>query len=282
VRFDKNECVCHGDASIELFSASDLNFDTTNATGKIRRCLSCRSIFPEKIPTSGDIARAYADYYTDATPKVETSLIKRLLNFTRRDYLRRHTPETTETILDYGCGSGAFLAATEVPKRFGSDFRCVEGPFEWIPIENFPRDERKFDWITISHTIEHVPDPGTLIETLAGKVSETGAIWISTPNADSYLLRVFGPYSRDVDFPRHRVVLSREGMLHLLAEHGLTPHFLSPPRLNAAMNFLQCAKLAVAGGRMNLVVLGALRTALHLLWPSKRAAPELIVIARPN
>ena len=149
-------------------------------------------------------------------------------------------------------------------------------------LENGPT----YDWITLSHVLEHLDNPRAVRERLKRRLSPGGRIWISTPNTDSFLMTTTGRWSRDVDFPRHREVFSRHGLTVFLASMGLSADFLPAPLLNGAMNAVSSLKNVKqdAGAVLGQVVRAAASTAGMLaLSPTQRdRAPELIVVSRAD
>lgn len=288
-----NTCSCPAQGPYRsLFEAGDYNFRSTETIGEILRCQSCGSVFPKVFPTPDTLGEAYRQYYTTPKPEADEGGLRRLMNASRRDYLRRSLPADAGRILDYGCGSGAYLLHLEQSgfkgETWGTDlFKPDPLPdsVNWIDmadLENGPR----YDWITLSHVLEHLDDPRIVLERLKRRLTPGGRIWISTPNADSFLMATTKQWSRDVDFPRHREVFSRDGLRAFLASMGLSAEFLPSPLLNGAMNAVSSLKNVKQDAGSNLAqVLGASITTAGMLMlsPVRRdQAPELVVVARPD
>jgi len=103
-------------------------------------------------------------------------------------------------VLDYGCGLGFLLSALDDKwSKVGYDV-SKEG-LEFTS-QNFPevktvnsteelKLEEKFDVVISYHVIEHVDDPGVLIDELTSYLSEDGVLIIGTPNSDSFCSRRF-------------------------------------------------------------------------------------------
>jgi SAM-dependent methyltransferase len=276
-----NDCVCGGRNSAVLFQAGDSNFHTTDAASSIRRCADCGSVFPEIFPSERTLGDAYASYYTE-TSRREDSWLKRALRSSprMRSYTARNEDASVVSLLDYGCGSGDFLAAARAPEKYGVDVSMAYGDFTWLSTSELAASELQFDLITFGHSLEHIGDPDAVLGVLASKLAPGGRIWIATPNAKSFLLAIFRDLARDVDFPRHRIVFSREALAALCAKHGLSVRFERSPRLNSVMNFIYCARVA---RRRPLRTLHALLVlAAHVIWPSLGTDPEIIAIATAN
>lgn len=297
MRFQQNSCCCGTeDAQESLFAARDLNFGATTEQSAIVRCTRCGSIFPTSSPAPDSIGEAYRGYYTAPRTVRRKGIIKALLNLTRRDYMNRSLPRGNIRLLDFGCGNGDYLREARARLRsascFGTDAvhpgdRAVKH-FTWVPLDRLSDCPKGYDWITASHVVEHLPDPISTLGVLTHLLNPGGAIWISTPNAESFLITAFGARARDIDFPRHRLVFSRNLLVSLLGKAGLAVTEHNPPRLNAVLNFTSCAKNVVRdkslsrGEKVALLAKGTVHLALHLVkFGSRRKAesPELVLIA---
>lgn len=289
--FHRNSCVCGAEDGQVLFRAIDSNFGATTAQATILRCRACSSFYPESFPDAESLGAAYANYYTAAAPRRRGSL-SRLLEAGRTDYLSREAP-ATGAILDYGCGSGAYLnqraATTPSAELYGSDVYpgTDGGAFTWISMAGLAG--RKFRHITLSHVLEHVPDPGALFRELADLLEDDGTLWIATPNAQSFLIDVFGPHARDVDFPRHRAVLSRTELERLANAAGLAVTWRQSPLLNTLINGVQSIHnlwrdpAATWGSRAAMIwrtASGTLQWALSSSNARQRRTPETVAVCR--
>lgn len=269
-------CVCGETDRETLFSARDLNFRSTDQVAEIARCKACRSVFPTLFPAPGSEGESYSNYYTLAPRK---RFRAKLIDWTRSAYMLRGAPKSG-SVLDYGCGSGAYLGnlAASHPRtdRFGYDVvrSNVPGRFAWIS----SLDGRAFDHITLSHVLEHVPDPAALLRQLAGSLNHHGKLWVAVPNADSILIEAFGEHARDVDFPRHRVLLTRDGLTELARRAGLVPQWHRSPIINTLMNIAHCARNLVRDGALSRGerVRRLIRGLLRLMTLDANRAPELV------
>lgn len=300
MRLQDNSCTCGSSASVPLFETTDFNFHTTEARSRVLQCASCGSHFPERFPLTEDLGQAYASYYTAAAPRHPTRrALRGLLDVSRGPYLSRATPPAAASVLDYGCGSGEFLlhlhhsghsarlVGTDIARPSAADAKT----FQWFPVDQLQAQTLVFDWITLSHVLEHLPDPAVVIQRLRPACAAGGGLWISTPNAQSFLTQVFGAHSRDVDFPRHRQVFSKQGLTQLLLQAGFEAQFCEVPRVNAALNLVSCLKNLwrdqdpSLAHKLRVSLSGTLQLLRHWLaaGPSRaNTSPELVVVARPT
>ncbi|MDQ2779449.1 MAG: class I SAM-dependent methyltransferase [Pseudomonadota bacterium] len=293
-----NACVCGSTGgATRLFETRDYNFGATNQRADFMKCRGCDALFPDSFPSADTLAEAYASYYT--TPKARHGArkwLRKLIDATRRRHLLRGTPASSASVLDYGCGSGEFLVsladAGYRSRLTGTDISQPQGyrteAFQWQTLEAFERNGAPYDWITLSHVIEHLADPQSVLRRLKRVCALGGSVWISTPNARSVLISAFRGHARDLDFPRHRQVYSRESLRMLLEQAGFQVAFASSPRVDAVLNFASCARNLRRDpnfGRLRqwVVLTTALwRLALHLLKPRfwrSNDSPEIVAIA---
>jgi 2-polyprenyl-3-methyl-5-hydroxy-6-metoxy-1,4-benzoquinol methylase len=232
----------------------------------LKRCQNsgCGLIWLDPMPVEEDLHLAYQTYFTHAQAdhkrnfaKEFRKLLYRLYNLVnypvnilsglkepkdkiKKMYLNDVAPGR---LLDVGCGDGTFLSRM---RNFGWSVNGVD--FDKKAIENakllynlelhhgnlesarFPGNS--FDAITLSHVIEHVPDPVALLSDVYRLLKPGGRMVLTTPNADSLGHQKFRKYWFGLDPPRH---------LHVFTINSL----------------LQCAK------RTNLVVEQALSTAAN-------------------
>lgn len=300
MNFLGNKCACQCNAlSIKQFQTSDYNFEATTASAWVNKCQGCGSLFPELFPTPETIGAAYVQYYTKPKERIGLrQIIRRCIDLTRTDHLRRRAPIDATKIMDYGCGSGDYLRllykSGHGARLFGTDITRPQGfdgkVIEWISLEDCCEGDRNYNWITLSHVIEHLPEPLIVLSKLNRCCIKDGGLWISTPNADSLLIDIFRGYARDVDFPRHRQVFSRTGLAQMLEVSGFHVEYLPSPRVDTLMNFVSCCRNVLRDSSLSsfrkvlILIKGIGCLALHLLKPATLRAidgPEIVVIARP-
>ncbi|MGH2740845.1 MAG: class I SAM-dependent methyltransferase, partial [Actinomycetota bacterium] len=121
-------------------------------------------------------------------------------------------------LLDVGCGNGVFIAGM---RRLGWEVAGVDPDpagveaarerdldVEHATLEDAHFPDASFDVLTMSHVIEHVPDPeGTLRECLR-VLRPGGQLVIATPNVDSLGRRRFGSDWLGWSIPYHLLVFA--------------------------------------------------------------------------
>ncbi|MFO6446930.1 class I SAM-dependent methyltransferase [Erythrobacter sp. NE805] len=197
----------------------------------------------------------------------------------------RFVPPPPARVLDYGCGGGRF-------------FRQLRGlPFKFYGVEYDPhllsalaaegievedtatitddRWDREFDYITLAHVLEHVPDPLALLRRLFGWLKPGGALYVELPNAGASGLAIFGAVWRGLEVPRHFALPTRAALARALEETGfvIERQVIDP----AARDLLWGESLAAAPERAH----AALRQAMAGAPPETPDNAELLIfIAR--
>jgi SAM-dependent methyltransferase len=117
------------------------------------------------------------------------------------------------TALDVGCGSGAFLlvlqrygwkvrgvevtaAAAEAARSLGLDVHTGE-----ITDDVFSPEE--FDFIHMSHVIEHMSSPVTALRRVRELLRPGGVLYVETPNIASLGFKLWKRYWFPLESPRH-------------------------------------------------------------------------------
>jgi 2-polyprenyl-3-methyl-5-hydroxy-6-metoxy-1,4-benzoquinol methylase len=93
--------------------------------------------------------------------------------------------EEVTTLLDVGCGNGYFIRLMD-EKGYacvGQDLdpKAANWPLVYSSIEDIP-EEAQFDWITMSHVLEHVPYPIEWLEEFHRLKAPHGKIFIEVPS----------------------------------------------------------------------------------------------------
>ena len=221
-----------------------------------------------QVEQSGPFHRVFANGYrnwrygTKAEPSSRLGVLVKALQPGRRAKIAaemRQMPRAWPgaSLLDLGCGNGHFLElahsagwqvvgvdpdpkAVAVARSRGLDV-CVGG------IDVLDPAERQFDMITLSHVIEHVRNPITVIEVCHRLLRANGRIWLETPNLDSIGHATFRAHWRDLDPPRHLVLFTRSSLQLALKRAGFEDIRDQPFRPVCAELF--AASEAIAEGR---------------------------------
>lgn len=170
-------------------------------------CEKCSLIRQWPLPTEADLATYYRDFYRSDYQKTvaptEKHVRKRQKESTAR--LAQLAPflEPGATIVDFGCGSGEFVAACNAGGFVGKGFEPGKGYAEYA------RDTQKLDvanvgWqdysvdapadaVTTFHVFEHLVDPVAAIRKAQSWIKPDGLIYIEVPDTRHFIeMKGFG------------------------------------------------------------------------------------------
>jgi SAM-dependent methyltransferase len=135
------------------------------------------------------------------------------------------------TVLDVGCGSGAFLDDMRAlgwrsvglePDPNAARLARSRGAEVWEgTVETVSAPTALFDAVTMNHSLEHTHDPAAVIRTLCGWLKPGGVLWVAVPNFLSGLHRHYGRHWVALDPPRHLVHFTPQALRQLLEGAGL-------------------------------------------------------------
>jgi 2-polyprenyl-3-methyl-5-hydroxy-6-metoxy-1,4-benzoquinol methylase len=135
--------------------------------------------------------------------------------------------------LDIGCGNGAFLdrirrhgwdvvgvdtsstAAAAARASFGLTVHVAR-------LEDAPLAERSFDFVHMSHVIEHLPQPVQTLRHVARLMRPGARLYIETPNIDSLSFRCSREHWFPLETPRHLWLFSPTTLRRALSDCGFS------------------------------------------------------------
>lgn len=143
----------------------------------------------------------------------------------------------TGSLLDVGCGSGAFLRrmrdagwdamGMEPDPQAAARLCQAHALAVFSSIEAVEAQGRRFDLITLSHVVEHLPDPVAVLRRLGALLKPGGRLVATTPNVLSWGARRFGACWRGLEPPRHFNVFSPQSLAEAMERAGLQVRTLS-------------------------------------------------------
>lgn len=217
--------------------AHDVEYHTSEDAFEYRRCESCGCLFLVD-PPADRLGEIYPpNYYAYAA--ADASFVERAKGWLDRRTFRpllASVPGDALGVLDVGGGDGWLLSRLRDLDRRVAHTRVVDldpgaeaaargRGHEYFcgRIEDFD-EPGPYDVVLLLNLIEHVADPGAVLQRLAKTLSPRGVILVKTPNVDSLDARLF----RHRDWggyhcPRHWVLFNRTGFAALALRAGLVP-----------------------------------------------------------
>lgn len=233
----RKACPSCGSTDTEpLFPVKD--HSVSGETFHLRRCRGCTLVFTEDAPSRESIGPYYrSDAYvshTDSSKGVVNWLYHRVRLITvaaKRRMVAQSVGGRTGRVLDYGCGTGAFLASMR-----DAGWEAVGLEPDAVARENALRlhglrlsapealsslPDAHFDVVTLWHVLEHVHDLHETLSHLARVLSPQGCLFIAVPNHLSLDAQHYGPDWAAWDVPRHLWHFTPGALQGLLGRHGL-------------------------------------------------------------
>lgn len=139
--------------------------------------------------------------------------------------------------------------------------------------------EKSFDYITLSHVIEHVHNPREVVGAAYRLLRDDGILWMEWPNPASFGRNFYGARWRDLDPPRHICIPTFEAVLAWAAETGLVLKEKHRRPLTA-FEVYPFSSLASGRSRLHGYALASWRSLLGLVRPQE---PEwlCVLLRRP-
>ncbi len=270
--------LCNGKSFHHHLTCKD--FTSTGQVFHVEQCDGCQLLLTNPRPRETDStsyykSTQYISHQSKATGIFDhIYLIIRSFTLNWKSRLVNHHGHRKK-LLDYGCGTGAFL------------LHCKEKGFEAVGVE--PSEEARsianasatiaypslsglpvgtYDAITLWHVMEHVYPLTETIQKLKSLLAESGTIFIAVPNWQSPDSMHYQQTWAGYDVPRHIWHFSKSSMTQLLEQHGLRIKNIIPMKLDAYYVSMLSEKYGAGG---NLTMVGILRAIVQGLR-SNRAA----------
>ena len=313
--------VCQSASRSVLYeNLTDRIFFCAPGSWTLFNCGTCNCAYLDPRPTVDTISLAYRRYLTHerADQNQRPSMLGRLRRLTVNGYLNARwktarypssfilgallgcfpalrarldgqwmrsvpCPASGRTLLDVGCGNGAFLdlarsagwrptgvdidaKAIQIARK--SDLDVYQGG-----IDSLGEQRDRFDAITLSHVIEHVHEPSALLRGCYRLLKPGGFFWIESPNLDSYGHTRFLSSWSGLDPPRHLVMFRLGNLIDLLRETGFSEIHLAPWRPELSFTYHASEAISYGGSITRPTTIE--RAVAYLLEVPARFAPHL-------
>ena len=228
--------ICGSTHCSKSFSVKD--FSVTQEDFMLNSCNQCGFLFTADAPSPSDISRYYqSDVYISHTDG-NKGLIEQLYQLVRKKTLvgKRKlvsgiSGKQKGNVLDYGCGTGAFLNEMKISGWQVSGIEPDNGARKraehlvgskiGLPEELSELSSCQYDVITMWHVLEHVHELNWTIEQLKRLLKENGKLFIAVPNHHSFDARHYGSFWAAYDVPRHLYHFTPNTISLLMEKHGL-------------------------------------------------------------
>ena len=265
-----NTCLICGSNRIEPFLICT-DYTVSQKEFQIKYCVDCNFKFTSPRPEDNDLGKYYIaeDYISHSDTK--KGLVNKLYHGVRSYTLVKklqiviqHTKLKGGSILDYGCGTGAFLNTCKVNKwnAYGIEpdetarrvMKDKFGIYSFSSLEEIQKEKllNNFDAITAWHVLEHVSDLRETILTLKSLLKEKGIFIVAVPNPESYDAKYYKKYWAAYDLPRHLWHFDPRNIIKLFLDSGFKHEKTLPMVFDSFYVSMLSEKYKV--GKSNLII----------------------------
>jgi 2-polyprenyl-3-methyl-5-hydroxy-6-metoxy-1,4-benzoquinol methylase len=214
-------------------------------TFQIHQCQTCLLLQTHPIPENMD--RYYqSNAYVSHSEKPATIIDRvyfraRTYTLSWKEKLLTRYNSDAKTLLDYGCGTGAFLKYCQTKNWIVTGIepsdqarRLAKENSNTQVYENIESlDHKQYQVITLWHVLEHLTQLNETLTLLKQKLDKTGTMFIAVPNYKSHDAKHYTNFWAAYDVPRHLWHFSKTTMQQLLRKHGLKTETIIPMKLDA-------------------------------------------------
>lgn len=247
--------LCKSEDIQPWLTGRDILLGRSEDTFPYMRCETCNLYFQSDRPIESEIGYWYQGDYgpygrsskekPGLAGKAVAFLHRKAAKFARKSYGHNDADKVIKrlyarhlgrgaTLLDFGCGSGAFLDRAREKYgcvTIGTDFA------EDVLAEVRSRGHRvvtqaeggldaiagaSVDVVRLSHVIEHLYDPGDMLVKLQAKLKPGGMIHLATPDPEGPSIRQFKENGLGLDAPRHIMLFTPRRLQALAEKSGFT------------------------------------------------------------
>jgi ubiquinone/menaquinone biosynthesis C-methylase UbiE len=237
--------LCQGNKFTAFISCKD--HAVSHETFQLEQCEKCGFLLTNPQPDEKELPRYYQSKAYISHSNKSLNLVDRLYkisrNFTLKwkyQLVRKHSLYEPMSVLDYGCGTGAFLQECQKHELqitgvepSGVARSAAKQNTNTEIFETLTQVKQNVDILTLWHVLEHVADLHGTLEALKTRLNENGTMFIAVPNHQSPDAQQYREHWAGYDVPRHLWHFSRETMERLLTSHHLNLVNVVPMQLDA-------------------------------------------------
>jgi 2-polyprenyl-3-methyl-5-hydroxy-6-metoxy-1,4-benzoquinol methylase len=226
--------ICQSDEHKRFLTVSDYN--VSRETFHIVECKVCAFKFTNPRPSENQIDKYYeSDNYISHTDTSE-GLINKLYKIVRQITLKQKRSlinsfkVESKTILDIGCGTGAFLNVMAQdgwkcvgiePNKNARDKATLKFNIKAFDEASLVQGLGQFDVITLWHVLEHVHDLQKRILEIKLHMKSTSVLIVAVPNCESTDAKYYKEFWAAYDVPRHLYHFTPATMNEFMGRNGL-------------------------------------------------------------
>ena len=220
------------------------DFLTTKEKFKITEDKETRVLKTIPTPKEEDLPSYYSsEAYASHQERASTPVLwvyMRVRKIAMKSKIKLISTFNTKTgdLLDFGCGLGGFLSAThakgwssygiEPHQKVKTKAKKISGREVYSTIGEAQKTNKKYDVITMWHSLEHVVDLGKTIRFLYNSTKKEGKVVVAVPNHQSFDAKHYKNFWAAYDTPRHIWHFDQKSITNVFKKQGF---FLERKRL---------------------------------------------------
>lgn len=230
-------CPVCSSTQIALFITAE-DYTVSREKFSIYKCAKCTCAFTQDVPSAEEIGPFYASEQYISHSNTQAGLVNSLYHLVRKRTLKSKlalvknvTSVQQGSILDIGCGTGAFLHTMEEAgwesTGLEPDTTARENAKKNYGIEPLPPGklfnlkQETFDAIAMWHVLEHVHQLHEYVAQIKKLLKANGRLIIAVPNYTSKDAAHYGAAWAAWDVPRHLYHFSPQSMQKLMELQGM-------------------------------------------------------------
>lgn len=246
--------LCNSNETKLLFKVKDRLHRIDECEFRLVKCTQCGLVYINPQPTAEELVKYYPDEYAPYNT-VEILKYGPMARWFKSVVCKKKydtgqenkvLDQTVKKYLDFGCGGGDLMAHAQknhpnwiIEGLDNNEFACQQARAKGFithygSVEKIELPKSYYDIINVSHVIEHLADPMSILLRLKDLMKTGGEILVSTPNFDSWAARAFKTYWYATDAPRHLFLFTPATLQKMLNKVGFQVsdiHFNPGPKV---------------------------------------------------
>ncbi len=287
--------VCKSNQIEEIFSAKD--YTVSGEFFSVVECKNCTLLFTQNVAEQNEIGKYYASENYISHSDTQVGLVNKLYHSIRKKTLQakknlieNETGTSKGSVLDIGCGTGAFLntmktngwvtTGLEPDETARAKAKSLYGIAPQASHDIFNLPNNSYDAITMWHVLEHVHQLHEYVAQLKNMLTDKGKIFIAVPNYTGYDAQHYGKFWAAYDVPRHLYHFSPASMQNLVEQHGLAIKKTKPMWFDSF--YVSMLSEQYKNGKGNLVnaFLVGLISNLKTMFNSKKCSSLIYILEK--
>lgn len=212
------------------------DFTVSQEVFHLVKCTSCGFVFTNPRPTMQESGAYYKSEAYISHTNSSKGLLNKAYQFARKSAIKNKlkiveaNSSLLKSILDYGCGTGEFLAAAKASGYIAAGLELDEDARNLArknhqlnvsdPVELQKFSDGQFGVITLWHVLEHVHLLNETVQHFHRCLASDGTLIIAVPNCDSFDANHYKEFWAAYDVPRHLYHFTPASIQQLMTKNG--------------------------------------------------------------